>query len=74
MAMAESLGLEVVAEGVETLEQLDFLRKLGCGQVQGYYYSRPVWPADLVEWLRLRLATANRVAEDCLPIPVDDES
>ncbi|MBI1889821.1 MAG: EAL domain-containing protein [Burkholderiales bacterium] len=43
--MAHSLRLEVIAEGVETVDQLDFLRDRNCDQVQGYYYSEPV-PAD----------------------------
>ncbi|MEN3291844.1 MAG: diguanylate cyclase [Burkholderiales bacterium] len=43
--MARALALRVVAEGVETREQLDILRDLGCDEHQGYFYSRPV-PAD----------------------------
>jgi predicted signal transduction protein with EAL and GGDEF domain len=42
VAMAGSLRLRVIAEGVETEEQLDFLRKEGCFQVQGFLYSRPL--------------------------------
>ena len=42
LEMARVLGLEVVAEGVETAEQADFLRKLDCGFGQGYLFSRPV--------------------------------
>ncbi|MBJ6723351.1 putative bifunctional diguanylate cyclase/phosphodiesterase [Geomesophilobacter sediminis] len=42
IAMAESLKLQVVAEGVETLEQLELLRQEGCHAVQGYLISRPV--------------------------------
>jgi EAL domain-containing protein (putative c-di-GMP-specific phosphodiesterase class I) len=42
LAMGESLGLEVVAEGVETIQQLDVLTELGCTHVQGYLISRPV--------------------------------
>ena len=45
IAMAHSLGLKVVAEGVETAEQLAVLRRLRCDEMQGYYFSRPV-PAD----------------------------
>jgi len=40
--MAHSLGLQTIAEGVETLGQLEYLREQGCDEVQGYYYSRPV--------------------------------
>jgi diguanylate cyclase (GGDEF)-like protein len=42
IAMAYSLKLNVIAEGVETIEQLDFLRSRNCQQVQGYYFARPL--------------------------------
>ncbi|MBC3918863.1 EAL domain-containing protein [Undibacterium sp. CY18W] len=42
IAMALSLGLSVVAEGVEKKEQAELLRKMGCNQVQGYYFGRPM--------------------------------
>jgi diguanylate cyclase (GGDEF)-like protein/PAS domain S-box-containing protein len=45
IAMARALKLKVVAEGVEHRGHLDFLRDLGCDQIQGYYFSRPL-PAD----------------------------
>jgi diguanylate cyclase (GGDEF)-like protein/PAS domain S-box-containing protein len=48
IAMAHSLGLEVVAEGVETRAQLDFLMRLGCDQAQGYFIGRPV-PAEQLQ-------------------------
>jgi len=43
--MARSLGLKLIAEGVETEDQLGFLRMLGCDQYQGYLFSKPV-PAE----------------------------
>ncbi|MEM7245533.1 MAG: EAL domain-containing protein [Acidobacteriota bacterium] len=42
LALARHLGLTVVAEGVETREQLTFLRRLGCDQGQGYYFAKPM--------------------------------
>ena len=45
VAMAHGLRLNVVAEGVETVEQLDWLRRFGCDEIQGYYFSKPL-PAD----------------------------
>ncbi|PMR74268.1 putative bifunctional diguanylate cyclase/phosphodiesterase [Billgrantia endophytica] len=48
LAMARGLGLDVVAEGVETREQLDFLRNAGCTLVQGFLFARPI-PAQALE-------------------------
>lgn len=42
ISMAHSLGLKTIAEGVETIEQLDYLRGQGCDEIQGYYYSKPL--------------------------------
>ncbi|MEW7977141.1 MAG: EAL domain-containing protein [Candidatus Sedimenticola endophacoides] len=42
IALAESLGLEILAEGVERKEQVDFLLENGCGHFQGYYYAKPM--------------------------------
>ncbi len=46
MGIARAMGLLVIAEGVETEAQLQLLRDLGCGVVQGYYFSRPLHPTD----------------------------
>lgn len=50
--LADNLGYNVIAEGVETEEQLDFLTKLGCSEIQGYYFSRPISSEDALEFLR----------------------
>lgn len=52
LAMASTLGLKVVAEGVETLPHSDQLKKLGCEFAQGYYFSRPLPPGEMHDVLR----------------------
>lgn len=52
ITLGKKLGLEVIAEGVETKEQFDFLRAHDCDLVQGYYVSRPLRNNDLVDLLR----------------------
>ena len=42
VSMAEHIGMMVVAEGVETEEQLEFLRQINCGYAQGFYFSHPI--------------------------------
>ena len=51
VAMAGALGLKVVAEGVETDEQLDYLRALDCQLVQGYLFSRPLPPEEVAAFI-----------------------
>lgn len=52
LSMAESMGLKVVAEGVETEGQLDVLKKMGCEEVQGYYFTKPLPPEGVAELLK----------------------
>ncbi|WP_402720135.1 putative bifunctional diguanylate cyclase/phosphodiesterase [Janthinobacterium rivuli] len=56
LAMARHLGLRVVAEGVETQEQADFLLAHDCDGLQGYLYARPMPLADFLVWLTQRQA------------------
>ncbi|RFC40191.1 MAG: PAS domain S-box-containing protein/diguanylate cyclase (GGDEF) domain-containing protein [Candidatus Nitrotoga sp. CP45] len=51
ISMAHSLKLKVIAEGVETLEQLAFLKQQGCDEIQGYYFSQPICAEELTKLL-----------------------
>ena len=57
ITMAHALGKQVVAEGVETMEQMEFLRVRGCDFAQGFYFARPAAAADITELLRGRAST-----------------
>jgi EAL domain-containing protein (putative c-di-GMP-specific phosphodiesterase class I) len=48
--------MHVIAEGIETREQLDFLRTQGCQEGQGYYFSRPMAPVDFARLLSQPMA------------------
>lgn len=51
VSLAMSLNLNITAEGVETREQLDYLRNLGCHEAQGYYFSKPLSVDEIRIWL-----------------------
>lgn len=63
--MAHSLGLQVIAEGVETKEQVDFLHSQGCDGIQGYFFSKPLSTEEFTQLLqeqrRLIITTTFRV-------------
>ena len=52
IAMGETLGLTVVAEGVETIEQLNYLKGQSCNEMQGFYFSKPIVPEQFADLLR----------------------
>ncbi len=52
VSMANKLGLGLLAEGVETKEQVELLQNIGCDQVQGYYYAKPMAAEDFFELLK----------------------
>ena len=52
ISMARSLGLQTIAEGVETKEQISYLREQGCNEVQGYFYSKPVTAEQFEQFMR----------------------
>ena len=62
--LGRNLGLQVVAEGVETEEAWNELSALGCTIAQGFYLSRPVPPDELSAWLR------DRTASQVVPAPI----
>lgn len=58
IAMAHSLGLHIIAEGVETVEQLEFLQMRKCNEIQGYYFSHPL-PVEQFEQLILEMQAVD---------------
>ena len=52
--MASSLGMQTIAEGVETAKQLNFLRLQGCIEAQGYYFSKPLTAKQFEEFARTK--------------------
>ncbi|MFV2058640.1 MAG: EAL domain-containing protein, partial [Thiohalomonadales bacterium] len=60
IALAHSLKLKIVAEGVENKQQVDFLTHLHCHELQGFYFSRPI-PADGITLLLQKQAYPARI-------------
>jgi EAL domain-containing protein (putative c-di-GMP-specific phosphodiesterase class I) len=65
IAMGKSLKMQVVAEGVEAAEQVEFLRRRGCDEIQGFYFSPPLHSADIQKLLLQNMrdtAVENEIA------------
>jgi EAL domain-containing protein (putative c-di-GMP-specific phosphodiesterase class I) len=52
LAVAKSLNIEVIAEGIETLGQINFLKHEGCHEGQGFYFCKPLSVRDFEEFMR----------------------
>ena len=50
--LGQSLGIKVIAEGVETVEQLSYLRHMECDEAQGYHFAKPLAPEEFAQWVR----------------------
>lgn len=61
VTMAQGLGRDVVAEGIETAAQRDLLRARGCQFGQGFLFAKPLSAADFVEWLQAEPARASEL-------------
>lgn len=64
VSLGHNLGLEVVAEGVETKAQLDFLNDLNCDQIQGFLLGRPMLKPQFEEWYETKYLPSRASAED----------
>jgi diguanylate cyclase (GGDEF)-like protein len=67
VSLAHQLGLDVVAEGVETLMTSEQLRSLGCDIAQGYLFSPPLHPEDLIHWIRTHSRIASSAESPIIP-------
>ncbi len=71
IAMGRNLGLEVIAEGVETLQQTEFLRARGCHIMQGMLFSPPVSPEDITSMLQHRIAQKNSINQNSIEASIE---
>ena len=62
--MAKWLGIPAIVEGVETKEQISFLKSIGCTMAQGYYYARPMPEEDFITYISSYSKTVNEIKRD----------
>ncbi|NQU55948.1 MAG: EAL domain-containing protein, partial [Rhodospirillales bacterium] len=60
IAMSRSLGLTVIAEGVESIEQLELLQARGCDMIQGFYFSKALAADEMTEYLSKPMEKAGK--------------
>lgn len=63
VAMSKGLGLDIIAEGVETEAQLDHLKGIGCPEIQGYFIGKPMAAAHFVNWMNERSTATDIVTQ-----------
>ena len=63
LSLGQSFGFEVVAEGIETAEDLHKLQELGCPAMQGYFLGRPMPQHETIEWIGLTHPAADPARE-----------
>ena len=66
--MARGLGMEVLAEGIETREQAEFLHSVGCSNLQGYLFSKPVSAVDFQDFVSREAAGAVDATGDSFEV------
>ncbi|EJM95626.1 EAL domain-containing protein [Herbaspirillum sp. YR522] len=62
IGLGHTLGIDVIAEGVETVDQREWLRRLDCDEIQGYYYSRPLPADNVLGFVRRQCVQLQQVA------------
>ena len=71
IGLAKSLGLKIVAEGVETVEQQEFLLANNCDVAQGFLYGKPMPFNDFKNWLRTQVKPENAPEDVVVAFPLD---
>ena len=59
--IAKKLGIDVISEGAETKEQVEYLKSIGCGHIQGYYYSKPLTSSDFKKYMNIHLNNKKKI-------------